>query len=71
LRSSDLIRKLGLASAKIITGIKIIIILFKMFYIHMILIIYYSQFFESLSWHLDAGGDVKLLDVEMAVGRWW
>ena len=37
----------------------------------MILIIYYSQFFESLSWHLDAGGDVKLLDVEMAVGRWW
>jgi hypothetical protein len=24
-----------------------------------------------LRWQLDAAGDVMLLDVEMAVGRWW
>ena len=36
----------------------------------MILIIYYSYFFEAVSWHLDAGGDDMYLDVEVAVGRW-
>ena len=37
----------------------------------MILIIYYSKFFGATSWHLDAGGGVMLLDVEMAFGHWW
>jgi hypothetical protein len=35
----------------------------------MILIIYYSQFFEAVSLHLDPGGGVTWLDVEMTVGR--
>ena len=37
----------------------------------MILINYYSNFFEAVSWHFDAGGGVILLGVEMVVGRWW